>query len=249
MSRATPGLRPTEDAYGEILLAAYEGRGGQEIMERDDGLIYCGDPADYFWPARRWPAAERRLMRFVRGRVLDIGCGAGRVALHLEQRGHEVVAIDESPLAVEVSRRRGVRDARVLALADVGPALGVFDTILIIRNNLGLGGTEARAARVLRGLARVAGERGRIITDSVDPERIDDPVFRTYRGRSGVARPRAQRVRVRWQHHASPWFHYLMLAPGELERLLRGSGWRVARVVDDGSPRYGVVLERERATR
>lgn len=250
MRGATPGLLPTEDAYGQILLAAYEGRGGQEIMERDDGLIYCGDPGDYFWPFRRWPAVERRLMRFVRGRALDIGCGAGRVALHLQERGHEVVAIDESPLAIEVSRRRGVRDARVLSLADVDSSLGEFDTVLIMRNNLGLGGSEARAGGVLRRLARVTGERGRIVTDSVDPERIDDPVFRTYRGRGGAdTRPRAQRLRVRWQRYATPWFHYLMMAPDELERLLDGTGWRVARLVDDGSPRYGAVLEKERTAR
>lgn len=235
--RATPGRSPSEDAYGQILLAAFEGRGGQEIMERDDGLIYAGDPSDYFAPLRRWPATERRAMRFVRGRVLDIGCGSGRVSLHLQERGHEVVAIDESPLAVEVARRRGVRDARELALADAGPALGAFDTILIVRNNFGLGGD---VLRTLAHLTAIATERARIITDSVDPARIDDPYYHDYRGTPG----KTPRYRVRWQHFASPWFRYLMYSPLEMARLVEGSGWRITHTIDDGSPRYGIVLER-----
>jgi SAM-dependent methyltransferase len=238
--RATPGLQPTEDTYGQILLAAYEGRGGQEIMERDDGLIYCGDPADYFHPFRRWPATERRAMRYVRGRVLDIGCGSGRVCLHLQERGHEVVAIDESPLAVEVARRRGVRDARVLALAEIGPDLGRFDTILIVRNNFGLGGDDTQVSSTLARLSVVAADGARIITDSVDPARIDDPYYHDYRG---PAR-QTPRYRVRWQHFATPWHRYLMYSPDDMTRLLDGSGWRVTQVIDDGSPRYGIVLER-----
>jgi len=181
--RATRGLRPSEDAYGQILLAAFEGHGGQEIMERDDGLIYCGDPSDYFAPYRRWPPVERRAMRWVRGRVLDVGCGAGRVSLHLQERGHEVLAIDESPLAIEVAKRRGVKNAAVLSLAAVDASLGLFDTFLLIRNNFGLIGAEGDAARLLRRLAAITGARGRIITDSVDPERIENPAFRTYRAR------------------------------------------------------------------
>src|SRR5207253_6612996 len=59
--RARPGamtLEPGEDAYGQILLAALEGREAQEIMERDDGFVYAGDPSTYFAPYRRWPATE-----------------------------------------------------------------------------------------------------------------------------------------------------------------------------------------------
>src|SRR5262245_54473080 len=124
-------IRAEQDAYGQIYQALLDGREAQEIMERDDGLIYCGDPADYFAPYRRWPTTEKRAMRFVRGRVLDVGCGAGRVSLHLQTRGHDVVAIDESPLAIAVVIRRGVRQAEVRSLADLDGSLGRFDTILI----------------------------------------------------------------------------------------------------------------------
>jgi len=240
-------LEPSQDAYGQILLAVLEGRESHEIMERDDGLVYCGDPRDYFAPFRRWPPVERQAMRFVRGRVLDVGCAAGRVSLHLQDRGHEVVAIDVSPLAVEVARRRGVRRAEVGSLETVDASSGLFDTVLIIRNNFGLVGTEGRAGSVLRRLAAITTERARIVTDSVDPERLENPAFRTYRRRGyGPVRPRAQRFRVRWQRYASPWFYYLMLTPAELARLVEGSGWSVLRVIDDGSPRFAVVLEKDR---
>jgi SAM-dependent methyltransferase len=240
------GLRADQDAYGQIYLALLEGREAQEIMERDDGLIYAGDPADYFAPYRRWPAVEKRAMRAVRGRVLDIGCGAGRVGLYLQSRGHAVVAIDESPLAIEVVKRRGLAHAELRSLADLDGSLGLFDTILLLRNNFGLVGKEGSAARLLRRLAAIASQRGRLITDSVDPERIDDPVFRTYRLKDNLSvRPRAQRYRVRWQRYATPWFYYLMFSPAELEQLVAGTGWRILRLIDDGSPRYIAVLERE----
>ncbi len=237
-------LRPEEDAYGQILLALVEGRQAQEIMERDDGLVYCGDPSDYLAPYHRWPAAERKAMRYVRGRVLDVGCGAGRVSLYLQEHGHEVVAIDESPGAVEVAMRRGVRDARLLSLAEVDRSLGAFETVVLLRNNFGLAGREGAVPRCLRRLGALTSERGRILTDSVDPERAD-PVFRDYRPRGATPGPGAQRVRVRWRRYATPWFYYLMLSPAELERLVAGTGWRVARVIDDGSPRFSAILEKD----
>jgi SAM-dependent methyltransferase len=126
------------DTYGLLLLELHEGREAHEIMERSDGLIYVGDGADYFAGPDLWPAAERDALTLARGRVLDIGCGAGRVALELQAAGCAVVAIDESPSAVEVSRRRGVLDARTLRWQDVSAELGTFDTIVLARNNLAI---------------------------------------------------------------------------------------------------------------
>lgn len=227
-------LDEAHDAYGHLLLAAFEGRESHEIMERDDGFIYVGDPSDYFAPYRAWPRTEKRALRFVRGRAIDIGCGAGRVALVLQEKGLDVVAIDESPLAVQVARRRGVRDARPLGLADLDESLGPFDTVLIVRNNMGLAGTGAAGRRLLRRLHALTTERGRIVTDSVDPARLEPEHRETAR----------RRIRVRFRAHASPWFRYVMLSPDEIEPFVEGSGWRVARILDDGAPRYGIVLEK-----
>jgi SAM-dependent methyltransferase len=239
-------LRADQDAYGQILLALFEGREAEEIMERDDGLVYSGDPSDYFAPYARWPSLDKKAMRYVRGRVLDVGCGAGRLALHLQERGHEVIAIDSSPLAVRVARKRGVRDARVVALADIDETLGIFDTVLVLRNNFGLVGGEAGARRLLRGLHELTSERARIITDSVDPKRDENPAWRTYRSpRGGKSRPLAQRFRVRWRTYATPWFHYLMFSPADMERLVENTGWHIHRLLEDGSSRFVAVLVKD----
>jgi len=187
-------------------------------------------------------------MRYVRGRVLDVGCGAGRVALHLQERGHEVVSIDNSPLALEVAKRRGVERTELRSLADIDESLGLFDTIVLIRNNFGLVGTAAGAARLLRRLYAVTSERGRIVTDSVDPDRDDDPAYREYQSRrAGGQRPPAQRFRVRFRGYATPWFHYLMFSPAEMERLVAATGWRVLRFLEDDSSRFVAILEKSSA--
>src|SRR4029453_12954434 len=124
-----------------MLLDALGGKADNEIIERDDGF-HDVVPSRYFAQARRWPTVERRALRYIRGRVLDVGCGAGRVALELQTRGHEVVAIDPSSGAVDVSRRRGVLDVRMLRLEDVDKSLGHFGTVVMYGNNFGLFGAR-----------------------------------------------------------------------------------------------------------
>jgi SAM-dependent methyltransferase len=43
------------------------------------------------------------------GPVLDLGCGAGRVALYLARRGHEVVGVDSEGALIEELARRAAR--------------------------------------------------------------------------------------------------------------------------------------------
>ena len=142
-------LSEQEDAYGRAILDFYEGKGGFEIFELDDGFIDVAMrgalPAFYFSPFERWFEHEKQALQLVRGRVLDIGCGAGRHCLYVQDRELEVVGIDNSPLAIEVARRRGVRDARVMSIFDIGPGLGMFDTLLLLGSNFratGVRGTQ-----------------------------------------------------------------------------------------------------------
>lgn len=238
------------DAYGEMMLASLDGEGeGIEIVERDSGLIMASrfGPEYYFAPYRKWPSRQRRALRLARGRVLDVGAGAGRVPLHFQEKGHDVVAIDASPGTVEVCRRRGVRDARVMRIEDVDLSLGTFDTVVMFGNNLGLLGSRTKAPRILRRLDRITNDGARILGEGSDPYSTEDPIHLAYhernrkRGRMGGQ----LRIRIRHRETASAWFDYLFLSRPELEELLEGTGWKLTRMIEDDTPVYVAVIEKE----
>lgn len=240
-------MRPEQDGYGALLLALLGGESSPEIVEREDGFITAGSigPAVYLAPFRKWPPHLRRGMRFVRGRVLDVGAGAGRVALHLQERGHDVVAIDVSPGAVEVCRRRGVKDVREVSIDDVDQSLGPIDTVVMYGNNFGLFASAAKAKRLLRRFHRLTTERGRIVAETRDVRTTDDPAHLRYQkqNRRRGRLPGQIRIRVRYRDKSTPWFDYLMVGRDELEELLDGTGWHLARTLDSDDT-YVAVIEK-----
>jgi 2-polyprenyl-3-methyl-5-hydroxy-6-metoxy-1,4-benzoquinol methylase len=127
------GVGPVEgDAFGQALLARQEGRGGDIVAERDDGLVEL-DTFDYFAPPHGplWDWVVAR----VGHRILDIGAGTGREALALQAMGRQVLALDVSPGAVEVCRRRGVASTFLGTMHDLaatGPL--PFDSFLALNS-------------------------------------------------------------------------------------------------------------------
>jgi SAM-dependent methyltransferase len=235
-----------EDAYGRLIVDALDGKEPIEVVERDDGFVFAYRSNYLVDPFRRWQQVERRAMRFVRGRVLDVGCGGGRVCLHLQQRGAEVVGIDNSPGAVEACRRRGVEDVRLVAIADIDESLGTFDTLVMLGNNFGLLGDWTKARRSLRRLHAVTRPGGRLVGQSFDPHSVTDPAQVAYAARN-VERGRPagqQRVRVRYLDRATPWFDVTVFSPAELEALLDGTGWRLRRTLPGRGAGYVAVVDR-----
>jgi SAM-dependent methyltransferase len=212
-----------------------------EIIERDDGFITSAG-LNYFAPVRRWPAVERQALRYVRGRVLDVGVGAGRVALELQARGREVVAIDVSPGAVEVARNRGVSDVRLLAFEEVDASLGHFDTVVMYGNNFGLFGSRAKARRLLRRLRPFV---ERIVAASNDPYATEDPAHLAYHERNrGRGRMSGQlRLRVRYRDLVGPWFEYLIVSPDEMADIVESTGWQLRRLVRDEGSYFVAVFD------
>jgi SAM-dependent methyltransferase len=235
------------DAYGMLLYDYHRKGRGDEIVERDDGFILrTAGVGELFAEYRHWPATERQAMRYVRGRVLDVGCGAGRACLHLQQKGFDVVGIDLSPLAVKVCKERGVRKCHVMDLRALDASLGTFDTVLLLGGNVSLLATRTRASAMLRKLHRLTSDRARIIASSQNPHLTKDATHLQYHGRNLDAGQLFghMRIRDRYRDYASPWYDFLMLSKDELEALLDGSGWRILRFLDEGTAAYTAVIEK-----
>jgi hypothetical protein len=52
------------------------------------------------------------------------------------------------------------------------------------------------------------------------------------------------RIRIRYRDLATPWFDYLFLSRPELAELVEGTGWSLARTIEDDGPLYVAVLEK-----
>ena len=101
---------------------------------------------------------------WIRGSVLDIGCGAGEHTIHLAARGHAVLGIDFSPAAVDVAREnaaaRGVSASFAVADAlDLGDRQR-FDTI--VDSALFHIFEDAERARYVRSLRAACRPGGRV---------------------------------------------------------------------------------------
>lgn len=221
----------------------------REVGERDDGYIRLYDhPSWYFAPFEQWYPHLQEAMAYVRGRTLDIGCGAGRVSLHLQDVGVDVVGIDRSSLAVQVCRERGVRDPRVLSITQVNASeLGVFDTIIMTGNNFGIFGNADRARLLLRRFLGVTTDEGRIIAETTDPYATDDPVHLAYQERNRIrGRMSGQyRHRERYRNLKGPWFDWLFVSRDEMRRIVDGTGWTVRKFIEPEGAQYVAILEKD----
>jgi SAM-dependent methyltransferase len=240
-------LKDHEDAYGYEIFDHFLGKEVVEIVERDDGFIDASaGPLAYFLEYEDWPEHYKEAMNYVRGNALDIGCGAGRISLYLQEKGHDVLGIDISPKAVEVCKLRGVVNAKVLSITQITSKLGKFGSIIMMGNNFGLFANSRRAKWLLRRFYGITPKNGRIIAETNDIYTTDDPVHLAYhklnRNRGRMAGQ--IRLRVRHKKMKTPWFDYLMVSKDEMNDILKGTGWYVSKFIDSKEPMYIAIIEK-----
>jgi len=243
-----------QDAYGRAMWDYFHSKRGFEVVERDDGLISTSSgPPYYLADFKKGPTHQRKAIQLAKSKVLDVGCGAGRVALHLQRKGLDVLGIDNSSLAIKVCKLRGVKKAKAMSIMQVSRNLGIFNTIVMYGNNFGLFGGFKRARWLLKRFHRMTGPQGRIIAESNDPYprpgRPGLPCHLEYhkwnrrRGRMGGQ----LRFRIRYMTYATPYFDYLLVSKDEMRDIVAGTGWKIARFFDSAERPsvYVTLLEKE----
>lgn len=122
--------------------------------------------SDLFREYEDMPYIERVALDQAAGRVLDVGAGSGCHSLALAKAGKESVAIDISPLSVEVMRERGV-DARLVNLYDESFA-EKFDTVLMLMNGTGIIGNLENMETFFTRIRQLLNPGGCVLIDSSD---------------------------------------------------------------------------------
>jgi SAM-dependent methyltransferase len=112
------------------------------------------------------PKIEQKALELCKGKILDVGCGAGSHSLYLQQKGFDVTAIDVSENAIKACQLRGLKNANVQNILELENQK--FDTILLLMNGTGIFRTLAETPKYLEKLKSLINPNGQIMIDSSD---------------------------------------------------------------------------------
>jgi hypothetical protein len=120
----------------------------------------------FFRGENEMPEVEKAALKKCKGKILDVGAAAGCHSIVLQKKGFSVTALDKSELAVDVMKMRGIQ--KVVCSDIYEYSQNTFDTILLLMNGSGIGGTLAGLKNLLRHLKTLLEENGQILLDSSD---------------------------------------------------------------------------------
>lgn len=229
-------LRGKRDANGKLLMDYSNGKHVFEIIERNDGLIEVGGgPRVYFSAYDSWRPHVQEAVSHANGRILDIGCGAGRFSLYLQEKGLDVVGIDNSELTVDVYKARGLKNILPVGIDEIDSSLGIFDTILMLGNGFGLMQSFDNARRILNQFNEITSDNAQIISESINPNGTDVDHDLQYfeMNRKNGRMPGQIRMRIRYLDYKTPYFDFLLASPDEIKTIIEGTVWKLDKTFGD----------------
>lgn len=111
------------------------------------------------------PEIEQTALKLAKGKILDVGAGAGCHSLALQEMGLSSKAIDISELSVTTMKNRGVKDAEV---QDFWKVSEKYDTVLMLMNGIGIIGSVRDLPRFFNHINNILEPDGQLLVDSCD---------------------------------------------------------------------------------
>ena len=113
------------------------------------------------------PKLEQKALQMAKGKVLDVGCGAGSHSLILQnEKKFDVMSIDISPNAIQTCTLRGLKKVKVQDIMTLENEK--FDTLLLLMNGTGIFETLKKTPNYLQKLKSLLSSNGQILIDSSD---------------------------------------------------------------------------------
>jgi SAM-dependent methyltransferase len=172
--------------------------------------------------------ADEHMLRHCSSRpTLDLGCGPGRFAASLQQRGLPALGVDSSAAAVEMTRRRGGTAIHRDVFAPL-PAEGSWQQVLLTDGNIGIGGNPVQT---LRRAADLLAHGGIVVVEIDSPATVSCSEW------------------LRWEteHYLGHWFPWSRIGAAALGDIARAAGFCVTQVVNIHN-RVIAVLTRARGS-
>jgi SAM-dependent methyltransferase len=214
------------EPYGLALLDYFNGdHSATQIFHRDDGRDFEVPISLFFRDSAGFSRIEQAAIKLCSGRVLDIGAGTGRHSLVLQEKGLDVIALDVSPQAVDIMKKRGVRGVYHGDIFEFDQ--GKYDTLLLLLHGIGMVGDLDGLRRFLHHAHTLLAPGGILVFDSLDVRCTDDPMHLSYH--EGNRRRNKYigeiRFQIEYKGIRGPLFSWLQVDPETLNKVSVDEGW------------------------
>lgn len=176
------------------------------------------------------PELEQIALEVAKGKILDVGAGAGVHSLELQDRGLEVFPIEVSDGAVRYMKQVGL-NARKINFFDLKDEQ--YDTILMMMNGIGIAGTLANLERTLLQAKSLLAEGGKILCDSSDIKYL-------YEDEDGALWVDLNsdyygnfRFQMKYKKDKGPWFDWLYVDFDNLFKACKNVGLKAKRLYEN----------------
>jgi SAM-dependent methyltransferase len=221
-----------DDLFGHALSDYFKGRPADKLWINNTYGPKEEMPLDvYFRTEDELPDLELMALGKCRGKVLDIGAGAGSHALILQEQGLTVAALDLSPLAVDIMLRRGVKNAIAVDIFNYPD--NNYDTLLLMMNGIGLCGTIEQLRLFLQHAKTLLATGGQLLFDSSDIAYLYDgdlPDSINYYGELSY--------QYAYKGHKTQWFKWLYIDKHKLTAIAVEEGWVTEILFEDDMDQY-----------
>lgn len=213
------------DPIGVAMQDYMQGSTAAEIIVESNLTEDDAIPVDYLF--RKWeemPLMEQEALDACKGKVLDIGAGAGSHTLILQEREADVTALDISEGAIAVMKARGVKQVLQANVFDLKE--NVYDTLLMLMNGIGIAGDLHGLYKFLEHAKTFLNPGGQIVMESSDIlymyEEEDGAVLLDLNaGYYGEIT-----YNMKYKDQESGPFKWLFIDPGLLEQYAEEQGYR-----------------------
>ncbi|MFX1572420.1 MAG: class I SAM-dependent methyltransferase [Promethearchaeota archaeon] len=214
------------EPFGLALKEFYEGNKDTKIVfYRDDGLEEEVSLLFNFRSENTFPSIEKQALALCHGSVLDIGAGVGPHSLVLQKQGLEVLAIDISPYACEIMRKRGVKNVKCSTVYELKNK--TFDTILLMGRSIGFVENLSGLSKFLNYCKKILNPAGIILFDSIDIRMTTNQVHLAYQ-EENVKKGHYLgeiRLQIKFGDVLGEKFQWLHIDPQTLNNLANNLDW------------------------
>lgn len=191
----------------------------------------------YFRTEKQLPKLEKKAIDLCKGKILDIGAGAGSHALILQNKNKEVLALEISPTACEVMTGRGVKN--VVCEDIFSYKKEKFDTLLLLMNGIGLCGSLLGYRKFLKKAETLLNDNGVLIFDSCDIHYMYEPDVMPVSKYYGEVN-----CQYEYQKEITDWFNWLYLDYDTMYKISKEEGWEPELIYEDDNDQYLVKLHK-----